>query len=139
MAAGIQSADELVLTEMVFNGVFSPLSSQQAVALLSCFLWHEKSDVGTKVTPRCISLMELPTETWATAVPAHAHCASRAATGRLASRLIPLTARSLLQVPPRARFQVLRDSLSAAACLTSVPTEQPAALWLGCLGLNPKP
>jgi DSHCT (NUC185) domain len=52
MAAGIQSADELVLTEMIFNGVFSPLSPQQAVALLSCFLWHEKSDVGIKVTLR---------------------------------------------------------------------------------------
>jgi ATP-dependent RNA helicase DOB1 len=51
MAAGIQSADELVLTEMIFNGAFSPLSAQQAVALLSCFLWHEKSDVGIKVTP----------------------------------------------------------------------------------------
>ena len=79
MAAGIQSADELVLTEMIFNGVFSPLSPQQAVALLSCFLWHEKSDVGIKVIPRCITL-KLPTETVATAVSAHAHCASRAAT-----------------------------------------------------------
>ena len=49
MAVGIQSADELVLTEMIFNGAFSALSPEQAVALLSCFLWHEKSEAGNKV------------------------------------------------------------------------------------------
>lgn len=53
MAAGIQSADELVLTEMIFNGAFSALSAEQAVALLSCFLWHEKTDVGIKARPFC--------------------------------------------------------------------------------------
>ncbi len=57
MAAGIQSADELVLTEMVFNGAFSALSPEQAVALLSCFLWREKSDVGIKARALCTALL----------------------------------------------------------------------------------
>ena len=49
MACEIQSADELVLTELIFNGVFSALSGEQIVALTSCFVWSEKSDVGVKV------------------------------------------------------------------------------------------
>lgn len=49
MAAGIQSGDELVLTEMIFNGAFTQLSSQQCVALLSAFVWTEKSEAGAKV------------------------------------------------------------------------------------------
>ena len=50
MACEIQSADELVLTELIFNGVFSALSGEQIVALTSCFVWSEKSDVGVKVS-----------------------------------------------------------------------------------------
>ena len=49
VACEIQSADELVLTELIFNGVFSALSGEQIVALTSCFVWSEKSDVGVKV------------------------------------------------------------------------------------------
>ena len=36
------SADELLLTEMIFNGAFNDLTSQQCVALLSCFVFQEK-------------------------------------------------------------------------------------------------
>ena len=36
------SGDELLLTEMIFNGVFNDLSIQQCVALLSCFVFEEK-------------------------------------------------------------------------------------------------
>lgn len=35
------SADELLLTEMMFNGLFNDLSSEQATALLSCFVFQE--------------------------------------------------------------------------------------------------
>ena len=36
------SGDELLLTEMIFNGVFNDLTVQQCVALLSCFVFEEK-------------------------------------------------------------------------------------------------
>ena len=37
------SADELVLTELIFNGAFNDLSVEQVTALLSCFVYDEKS------------------------------------------------------------------------------------------------
>ncbi|MGH0172476.1 UNVERIFIED_CONTAM: hypothetical protein FKN15_005183 [Acipenser sinensis] len=37
----ISSADELLLTEMIFNGLFNDLTSEQATALLSCFVFQE--------------------------------------------------------------------------------------------------
>ena len=36
------SGDELLLTEMIFDGVFNELTVQQCVALLSCFVFEEK-------------------------------------------------------------------------------------------------
>lgn len=36
-----RSADELLLTEMMFNGLFNDLSAEQATALLSCFVFQE--------------------------------------------------------------------------------------------------
>jgi len=36
------SGDELLLTELMFNGAFNDLSVEQAVALLSCFVFQEK-------------------------------------------------------------------------------------------------
>lgn len=38
----IYSADELLLTEMLFNGVFNELNIHQISALLSCFVFQEK-------------------------------------------------------------------------------------------------
>lgn len=35
------SADELLLTEMMFSGLFNDLSAEQATALLSCFVFQE--------------------------------------------------------------------------------------------------
>lgn len=35
------SADELLLTEMMFNGLFNDLTAEQATALLSCFVFQE--------------------------------------------------------------------------------------------------
>ena len=34
--------EELLLTELIFNGAFNDLSVEQAVALLSCFVFQEK-------------------------------------------------------------------------------------------------
>ena len=42
VACEISSGDELVLTEMMFNGVFNDLTVEQAVAILSCFAFQEK-------------------------------------------------------------------------------------------------
>jgi ATP-dependent RNA helicase DOB1 len=42
VACEISSGDELLLTEMVFGGVFNDLTPQQCAALLSCFVFDEK-------------------------------------------------------------------------------------------------
>ncbi|KAF9465418.1 ATP-dependent RNA helicase [Collybia nuda] len=49
VACEISSGDELLLTELIFNGVFNPLSPEQCAALLSCFVFTEKSDQTTKL------------------------------------------------------------------------------------------
>ena len=38
----LHSGDELLLTELMFNGAFNDLSVEQCVALLSCFVFQEK-------------------------------------------------------------------------------------------------
>lgn len=43
VACEISTGDELLLTEMIFNGVFNDLSPEQCAALLSCFVFGEKS------------------------------------------------------------------------------------------------
>ncbi|KAJ7386581.1 Exosome RNA helicase MTR4 [Desmophyllum pertusum] len=50
VACELSSGDELLLTEMIFNGVFNDLTVQQCVALLSCFVFEEKSDELPKLT-----------------------------------------------------------------------------------------
>lgn len=42
VACEISSGDELLLTEMIFNGVFNDLTPEQCAALLSCFVFDEK-------------------------------------------------------------------------------------------------
>lgn len=42
VACEISTGDELLLTELIFNGVFNPLSPEQCAALLSCFVFGEK-------------------------------------------------------------------------------------------------
>lgn len=49
VACEISSGDELLLTELIFNGVFNPLSPEQCAALLSCFVFTEKSEQQTKL------------------------------------------------------------------------------------------
>lgn len=50
VACEISSADELLLTEMMFNGLFNDLTSEQATALLSCFVFQENSNEMPKLT-----------------------------------------------------------------------------------------
>lgn len=49
VACEISSGDELLLTEMIFNGVFNDLNPEQMVSLLSCFVFQEKVDDEPKV------------------------------------------------------------------------------------------
>ena len=42
VACEISSGDELLLTELIFNGSFNSLSPEQCAALLSCFVFTEK-------------------------------------------------------------------------------------------------
>ena len=42
VACEISTGDELLLTELIFNGVFNTLSPEQCAALLSCFVFSEK-------------------------------------------------------------------------------------------------
>ncbi|KAK2505495.1 hypothetical protein MC885_016922 [Smutsia gigantea] len=50
VACEISSADELLLTEMMFNGLFNDLSAEQAAALLSCLVFQENSSELPKLT-----------------------------------------------------------------------------------------
>jgi ATP-dependent RNA helicase DOB1 len=50
VACEISSADELLLTDMIFNGVFNDLTVEQSVALLSCFVFQEKVCVATEAS-----------------------------------------------------------------------------------------
>jgi len=49
VACEISTGDELLLTELIFNGVFNSLSPEQCAALLSCFVFTEKSEQQTKL------------------------------------------------------------------------------------------
>ncbi|XP_077211328.1 RNA helicase, ATP-dependent, SK12/DOB1 protein [Tasmannia lanceolata] len=42
VACEITSADELTLTELMFNGVLKDANVEEMVSLLSCFVWQEK-------------------------------------------------------------------------------------------------
>ena len=42
VACEISSGDELLLTELIFNGAFNALSPEQCAGLLSCFVFTEK-------------------------------------------------------------------------------------------------
>lgn len=44
VACQINTADELLVTELIYNGVFLDLSPEQCVALLACLVFEEKTD-----------------------------------------------------------------------------------------------
>ena len=51
VACEIHSADELVLTELVLENVLADYEPEEIVALLSCFVFQEKTDVVPTMTP----------------------------------------------------------------------------------------
>ncbi|KAA0194557.1 Superkiller viralicidic activity 2 2 [Fasciolopsis buskii] len=50
VACEITSADELLLTELLFDGVFNRLPAEQIAALLSCFVFEERASEMPKLT-----------------------------------------------------------------------------------------
>ncbi|XP_076658457.1 exosome RNA helicase Mtr4 [Halictus rubicundus] len=50
VACELNGADELLMTEMIFNGLFNALSVPQMIALISCFVCDEKSNEMPKST-----------------------------------------------------------------------------------------
>lgn len=51
VACEISSGDELLLTELIFNGNFNDLTPQQAAALLSCFAFQERCKEAPRLKP----------------------------------------------------------------------------------------
>ncbi|CEH12518.1 antiviral helicase [Ceraceosorus bombacis] len=49
VACEINSADELLLTELILDGFFTLLKPEECVALLSVFVFQEKTDVATEL------------------------------------------------------------------------------------------
>lgn len=52
MLLQIHSADELVLTELILENVFAEYEPEEIVALLSAFVFQEKTDQTPTLTPR---------------------------------------------------------------------------------------
>ena len=50
IACELSSADELLLTEMMFNGLFNDLAPEQVASILSCFVCDERSNEMPKLT-----------------------------------------------------------------------------------------
>jgi ATP-dependent RNA helicase DOB1 len=63
VACEISTGDELLLTEMIFQGVFNDLSVDQTVALLSCFVFDEKVDQKSKLQDELGAPLRLMHET----------------------------------------------------------------------------
>lgn len=49
VACEISTGDELLLTELIFNGAFNTLLPEQCASLLSCFVFTEKVDVPSPI------------------------------------------------------------------------------------------
>ncbi|KAI8079697.1 NUC185 domain-containing protein [Gilbertella persicaria] len=52
VACEINSADELLLTELVLDNVFAEYEPAEVVAILSCFVFQERSDSEPRLTPK---------------------------------------------------------------------------------------
>jgi ATP-dependent RNA helicase DOB1 len=51
VACEISTGDELLLTELIFNGNFNDLSVEQCVSLLSCFVFQERAKEVPRLKP----------------------------------------------------------------------------------------
>ncbi|KAI8093214.1 rRNA-processing arch domain-containing protein [Halteromyces radiatus] len=62
VACEISTGDELLLTEMMFQGVFNDLKVDQCVALLSCFVFDEKVELKAKLQDELATPLRLMQE-----------------------------------------------------------------------------
>ena len=58
VACEINSGDELVATELIFGGVLTDLSPEEAVSLLSALVFQEKSEAEAELPPRLVHARE---------------------------------------------------------------------------------
>ncbi|KAL0083768.1 rRNA-processing arch domain-containing protein [Phycomyces blakesleeanus] len=63
VACEISTGDELLLTEMIFQGVFNDLTVDQSVALLSCFVFDEKVEQQARLQEELAGPLRLMQET----------------------------------------------------------------------------
>ncbi|KAH7096113.1 antiviral helicase [Auriculariales sp. MPI-PUGE-AT-0066] len=63
VACEISTGDELLLTELVFNGVFNSLAPEHCAALLSCFVFDEKSEKSTQLREELAAPLRILQET----------------------------------------------------------------------------
>ncbi|KAJ5725614.1 uncharacterized protein N7483_006971 [Penicillium malachiteum] len=52
VACEVNSADELILTELILENVFADYEPEEIVALLSCFVFQDRTDSVPTLTPR---------------------------------------------------------------------------------------
>ncbi|XP_036164418.1 exosome RNA helicase MTR4 isoform X3 [Myotis myotis] len=71
VACEISSADELLLTEMMFNGLFNDLSAEQATALLSCFVFQENECAKRIAKVSAEAKLEIDEETYLSSFKPH--------------------------------------------------------------------
>ena len=67
VACEIDTGDELVTTELLFNGVFNDLTVSQACALLCCFVFQEKANEMPKLSNELsgpLRLLQVSTGEW---------------------------------------------------------------------------
>ncbi|GFZ49054.1 Hydrolase acting on acid anhydrides to facilitate cellular and subcellular movement [Saitozyma sp. JCM 24511] len=63
VACEISTGDELLLTEMMFGGTFNPLTPEQCAALLSCFVFQEKSEAKVRLKEELAAPLRVLQET----------------------------------------------------------------------------
>lgn len=63
VACEISSSDELLLTELIFNGVFNTLTVEQTCSLLSCFVFDEKAKEAPKLSENLAAPLRIMKET----------------------------------------------------------------------------
>ncbi|WWC67600.1 uncharacterized protein I206_101510 [Kwoniella pini CBS 10737] len=63
VACEISTGDELMLTEMMFGGTFGELTPEQCAALLSCFVFQEKSEAKVRLKEELAAPLRVLQET----------------------------------------------------------------------------
>lgn len=63
VACEISTGDELLLTELIFGGAFNDLDAEQCAALLSCFVFQERSKEKPRLKPELAEPLKAMQET----------------------------------------------------------------------------